>query len=264
MQAPLFSLFVVGTFLGCLSGLDAQLPVAPELPESKAEAAQEETLPLPSNEDLDQLVAGLGAESFALREKAHAALEKYSKHYPEHLKTALLPKYQESTDPEIRFRLVSVLFKSFRQEMRNTPKGFLGIWMHSQRVVVKGKKAVGSILVRQVMVGSAAEQAGLRAGDKIIAVDDLTFPIPVARQGRPAPLQPSLVQDHVDKFKSYIESKQRGDKVTLKIQRQQQQLSIDVQLGKRPAHLTDRSQEAKEERAFDQWIDGQLQGFKAQ
>ncbi len=213
---------------------------------------EEEKLPEPTVKQLEQLVAGLGAEAFDIRERSQAALDKYAKQYPELLQKTLVSPYLKSSDPEVRYRLGKVVYNAVSEEIPHS--GFLGILMMGSQTVLDGRKVVGSIRISQVLPNTAAARAGLRMGDHIIQVDKMTFnTMPPQQQAVPAINHPNL-----DKFKTYIGNQKEGSSVDLQVRRydagKQRDLKVRVNLGRRPADLVDKGEADRKERYFDQWL----------
>ena len=209
----------------------------------------------PTVEDLQKIATGLASESFQIREKSQAALAKYARQYPEKVKEGLAPSYLESVDAEVRFRLAEVIYDAVVDEMEHS--GFLGIIMLTSAITVDNR-LVSSIQVSQVLRNSAAARAGVRSGDQIIQVDDLTFDsVPRGRQpgvvGGRFRTSPSL-----ELFKDYIGGRKKGTKVKLKFQRnvggKPRMMEVDVRLGRRTRDLMEDHERVQEERFFDQWL----------
>lgn len=260
MIAPKPALRVAGTLVLGLAASWGQV-VAPEEPSNPApeppaaavpeEQATEEAPPIapPREGDLTKLVAGLAADSFAVREKAHSALNQYAKHHPEAIQEPLLDTYLSTEDAEVRYRLEAVLFESVKAEFRDRPRGFLGIKMTASLVQDAGKMR-GSIQIEDVIPDTGAARAGLMRGDNIVAVDDVTF------ETLNAPARRSISNANTQKFKQYIESKQEGDQVKVKVRRQQQDLTLTVRLGNFPDYLRN-NQPIEEELHFDNWLESE-------
>ena len=209
----------------------------------------------PKAEDLQKIASGLASESFKIREKSQAALAKYARQFPNKVKEGLAPSYLESVDAEVRYRLAEVIYDAVVDEMEHS--GFLGIIMLNSAITVN-KKMVSSIQVSQVLKDSAAARAGVRSGDQIIQVDELTF------DGVPRARQPGAVAGRfrtsasLELFKDYIGGRKKGTKVTLKLQRnvggKPRMLEVDVRLGRRTRDLMEDHERVQEERFFDQWL----------
>ena len=245
-----FSIFsstaVVGQFVAPAPGPQSEPTTDP--------TTEVEPLAEPTKEALQQLVGGLASESFEIRERAHAALDKYAAQFPEVLRESLSKDYIDSVDPEVRYRLAEVIYDAVVEDMEHS--GFLGIIMLSSSVQVDGK-VLASIQVNKVLLNSAASRAGLRSGDQIIQVDEMTFdaaPIKRPQQFRARADAPNLL-----KFKDYIGGKKHGAKVHLKIQRvvnrQLRIIEVDVRLGRRTRELMDPEEKRAEDLFFDQWME---------
>ena len=74
----------------------------------------------------------------------------------------------------------------------------------------------GAARFGEVRQGTPADEAGLRAGDQVVAVD-----------GEPI--------DSGDELRATIDSHQPGDKITVTIRRDGREREVEVTLGARPA-----------------------------
>ena len=242
--------------LALASASAQQIQVQPQTAESEPPTkVSEEPLAEPKVEDLQKIASGLASESFQIRERSQAALAKYARQYPDKVKEGLAPSYLESVDAEVRYRLAEVIYDAVVDEMEHS--GFLGIIMMNSAITLENKM-VPSIQVSQVLKNSAAARAGVRSGDQIIQVDDLTF------DKVPSPVKPGAIaggfrtSPSLKLFQDYIGGRKKGAKVKLKIQRnvtgKPRVFEVDVRLGRRTRDLMLDEERLKEERFFDQWL----------
>ncbi|HEY6836368.1 MAG TPA: trypsin-like peptidase domain-containing protein [Gaiellaceae bacterium] len=92
-------------------------------------------------------------------------------------------------------------------------------------------RAAHGLLVASVEPGSAAAKAGLRAGKQPVTVSGETYQLGgdlvVAADGLPL--------SSLDQLRDAISNKQPGDKLSLEIWRGNQQMTLDVKLGRQPS-----------------------------
>lgn len=258
------SVLLVGLLWGSLAQGQQPRPAPPQAPNTPPPTGQEielptdtvveAPLPKPSAAQLRQLAGGLASENFSIRERSQAALSKYASQHPETLKKALAKDYVDSLDPEVRYRLAEVIYEAVVEDMEHS--GFLGIIMQSADVQVAGR-VKSSIAVARVLPNSAAARAGLRVGDQIIQVDDLTFSpsAPLVRQQVRVAGQTS---PNLTKFKNYIGGRKKGTEVTLQVQRSGAGVvKIPVQLGRRTRDLMEPQELKAEDQFFEKWLQEQ-------
>lgn len=262
MHRKSFILFA-GMFwaLLCLVGAQAPGPVVgvPQAQatspssETGAPVAEEETiLPEPSVAEMRKLVGGMASEVFDIRERSQAALSKYAQQHPDAVRDGLAKDYVDSLDPEVRYRLAEVLYDAVVEDMEHS--GFLGIIMIQSQAVVNGR-VQGSVQVSKVLPNSAAARGGLRPGDQIVQVDDLTFKRPPPNQ---LPVQRVENSPNLLAFKDYIGGRKKGARVVLKIQRlvdrKSTTIEVPVRLGRRSRELMEDEELRAEDRFFEDWL----------
>ena len=99
--------------------------------------------------------------------------------------------------------------------------GFLGIQMQPS-LLRQGGDSQTVIEIAQIVPGSAAEKAGLKVGDQIIAVDGKSF---------------KVLSAAATDFAEHISSHFPGDTVELTFRRGEDEKAIQVELGERPETL---------------------------
>jgi len=179
--------------------------------------------------DLDARVAAiveqLADDAYAVRERAQAELEAL----PAEALPLVSRAYRQTDDAEVRMRLRLYADAYFeRQILRRFSEfrrpGFLGV-MQQDGQLEDGR---GYVEILRVMPGTAAEAAGLKAGDKIIALNDNAMPnvngtVAVAR---------------------YVQAHRAGDAMKCTILREGEQVEITAELGGLPdEHLNDEKRE---------------------
>ena len=159
---------------------------------------------------LDDIIRHLGDEQFPVRESAAAELLEITREAPDEFFRKLSKLFHSQSDPEIRMRIVEVLV-TFHQESR----GQLGImWQERTYLDADGNEQRG-VGVQSVLEDSAAEEAGLMAGDLITGLNGIRF----------------QNQDLRGKFTFAIQSRRVGDVVTLRISRDSETFPLTVTLG---------------------------------
>jgi membrane-associated protease RseP (regulator of RpoE activity) len=145
--------------------------------EAPVEAVKEGTRPVDPAE-VSRLVGQLASETYAARETAEKRLAALGKAAVTHLD----PLLATTSDPEVLARLkrvykLHVPESAYRKEGEKLEPGFLGV-----RLEVKAadddERLTGrqwGVRIVEVVSGTAAEEAGLQAGDLIIKVDGETF-----------------------------------------------------------------------------------------
>lgn len=120
----------------------------------------------------DQLLRGIASEVFSERESAQAELTEWSMRHPKAATPALLKLSESDEDPEVRKRSLNVLRALSEADYFSDGQGYIGIMMDEVMLEAgEGGEFSMGIRVLNVMMGSPAEKADLRAGDMIIALD---------------------------------------------------------------------------------------------
>lgn len=118
------------------------------------------------------LIENLGSDEFVARESAQAKLLGWSLEHTETAIPELLKLYRDDDDPEVRKRAMAILKALGDADYLSDGQGYLGILMQEEPLEAgqEGKMSFG-IRILDVMRGSPADQAGLKMGDLIIALD---------------------------------------------------------------------------------------------
>jgi membrane-associated protease RseP (regulator of RpoE activity) len=192
---------------------------------------------------LERLIAALGAPHHDARQ---AAQERLIERGDVELDTVLgmtLRSYRNSDDPEVKYRLRGVLETLVLKHIIDRPRGFLGVRFNRNSPVDEQQAPVTSIEIVSVTPDSAAAQAGLQAGDRLLRAGDL-----------------DLTKDGAaEQFVEFIQSKPPGTALQLEIERAGAKQAVDLRLGELPAEL--RAQVMSEERKqqlFQKWLDDRL------
>jgi len=160
------------------------------------------------------LIGDLGAEGFAVREKAQEELSEWALQKPEAAIPELLRQMETSVDPEIRARCLEILkgvviARDYRGE------GYLGIAMQEVEVKVPGDaNSRRGLSISLLMEGSAAELAGLKVGDLIVGIDDQVWQKAGMKDEFPVFIR-KIRPGTIIEVKLLVEGKIVGKKVTL-------------------------------------------------
>ncbi|MFT4549968.1 MAG: C-terminal processing protease CtpA/Prc [Verrucomicrobiales bacterium] len=194
----------------------------------------------PTQPELAALAKNLNSDDFKTRETAQIILSKLATDHPGITIDPILENYiDSSTLPEARYRLRAILYNSRRAIFEANPPGFVGIVMNP----------IGQfVMVSSVVPGSAAEKFGLIVRDMIVSVDGNSFSLDS---------EPSL------EFSAYVMGKKPGDKVVLKILRNNVEKELSITLGKRPDDLMDSRFHARFDAEFKTWLDENIARLKA-
>ena len=120
----------------------------------------------------DHLVRGMSSEVFSERESAQADLMEWSMKHPNAATPALLKLSESDEDPEVRKRCLAVLRAVATADYLSDGQGYIGILMQEEMLEPGDENGVPmGIRVLNVMPGTPAEKADLRAGDMIMALD---------------------------------------------------------------------------------------------
>ena len=199
------------------------------------------------------LLAGLGSEEFADREKAQLELQRWAEAQADRGERWLLREYQAAVDPEVRLRVRSVLREIVVAEFQRNGPGYVGIQMDEAKVALPGEAGMrAGVRVRVVVAGTPADKAGLRAGDVIVSFGKHRWEGDLA----------------VTAFAAAVKAEKPGNQVELGIVRNGELKKIPVVLGPRPMGLPEvgglllpndpEAVEAEDRRAkdayFDRWL----------
>ncbi len=151
-------------------------------------AAQE----IPEPTLIRQTVRALGSEDYTERSHAKSQLEAWSERFPRRILSMLAVEYADQSDLEIEFQLEKILKDLGGRVLFYQPKAFLGVNFELS-MLPDGRPVIH---LQNVIQGSPADQAGLRAGDVLLEVggtrvsdydDTNSFAVQVQRQ---LPLNP--------------------------------------------------------------------------
>jgi C-terminal processing protease CtpA/Prc len=197
-----------------------------------------------------ELIEQLGAPEFARRQAAQEQLIARANTELDPLLEQGVASYARATDPEVKIRLRDVLQAVVMQHIIDRPRGFLGVRFNRNLIILNGQPepVVGSVEIMSITPGSAADKAGLQAGDRMLQIGELDL-----RQ-----------EGAADKFVPFIQSKPPGAPLHLVIDRAGEQKQIDLKLGELPeeikAEILTEQQKAEQ---FQQWLDDQLAKTRA-
>lgn len=191
-------------------------------------------------------VARLGDPSFRVREKATAALKQAATTNHAAVLEACIVGYAATDDVEILSRLDEIMLPVVERKLYNRPKGFLGLRLEASAAVLNGK-AVPAIEAAMIVEGQAAEKAGVKMGDLILAMD-----------GKP------VTEDGTSPFIAMIQGMEPGTTVQLDILRGENRVTIPVVLSERPPDTFFVVPEREPiEEFYDNWKQNAVEALKA-
>ena len=209
-------------FLGCLvlfSGVLLQPAVSPGSPPVGAEASQPPMAGQPPASQLtaSDLIDSLGSPDYDERRRATEVLKSKDKSFAVELKRI----YRSEHDHEIRLRLLEIAEHLFMRTAQEQMGGFLGISLRAvdDRDDPRLSEGQAAIRVEQVLPGTAADRAGLRVKDLIIAVEDESL---------------DIAKHDTSEFITLIGSKLPGTAIRLVVLRDKEPFQVTVVLGHKP------------------------------
>jgi hypothetical protein len=168
------------------------------------------------------LVDSLASEDFKQRAAAQRDLSQWALGRPDLGQDWLMREFTAAEEPEIRLRLREVLKTVVIAEHQKTGPGYVGITMQDVQASVPGEEGLrGGVAVTRVVPDTPASRAGLRAGDVIVALDQLRWNGDTAMTA----------------FAEAIKRYKPGEVVQLEILREGELKKIPVTLAPRPMGL---------------------------
>lgn len=162
----------------------------------------------------------LASEDFRTRESAQQKILEWARQSPGPAMDSLFRLSQESTEPEVRERCLSILRDVvIESEYLNQGEGYAGIRMQEELGQVPGDpKPRRLIRIIEVVAGSAAEKAGLRLNDLIAGLDGQIWHDEAASNA----------------FTTKVRKLKPKTAIKLKILRDGKLMDVEVILGRRP------------------------------
>ncbi|MDA1044893.1 MAG: PDZ domain-containing protein [Verrucomicrobia bacterium] len=190
-----------------------------------------------------QSVTALGADDWESRNAADMQLRKLSLEQDELVLRYLLETHVASDDPEVRHRAEEIMREVVIDQVFNTKKGYLGVRLSAQiEVIVVNNIQYFPIIVEEVMPNTAAQQANLLNGDKIIKIDD------------------NLCTRNfgVLQMVGYISAKAPGTNVNLVLWTKGKEVARTITLRQRPQFPTDPPEKRQKIEFFERWLGEKL------
>jgi len=215
--------FAITLHLACVGIAFSQTaPPQRHAPAAALDVADEEfRLPLAASQaaEVERLIGQLGSPDYPQREQASDRLVEIGAPAFDPLRTA----YRETDDLEVRLRIEQIVGESYLSYHVYRRNGFLGVSQDRFGVTHEEDARIAEghvgIRVRQALPDTAAERAGLRENDVIIALD-----------GQPLKAGPFPSES----FGEELRTKGPGVQVELTVLRGAQQLDVEATLGQRP------------------------------
>ena len=196
------------------------------------------------------LMSKLADTDFKTRQASQEALAEWGRNNLDAGISVFYGTYREAEDPEVRARSRVLLRELVIFKQSGEGKGYLGIRMQAEELMLEGGRVRSVVRVTDVMEGTPAQKAGLRAEDLIVGIDDLE----VRREAS------------LETFGEYVQSRKPRTDVTLHVLRNGKPTDVAVNLMRRPADLEDRAflwggesyvppaQAEVEEQEFREWL----------
>jgi C-terminal processing protease CtpA/Prc len=196
-----------------------------------------------SSPEIQQLVGKLGAKTFRERETAEQKLLKLGDDDHQAVLGQCLRAYAVSSDPEVKLRAREIMAKLVDKHLFNRPRGYVGLQIQAASVAGADGKQVRAIQANGVLADGSAQRAGMQAGDLILKLDQLDFADDASTH----------------QFVNYIQSRQPGVTVTLTIQRDGANQTMELTLGELPAERRSEILTPSKGKAFfEDWLRTQL------
>lgn len=160
------------------------------------------------------LIAQLGDPEFKQREAASQALTELCPGAFRRMARA----YREDDDYEVRIRIQEIVQERYLWHTLLRHNGFLGVAYDSSSKIPGNDDEVRAVIITRVEPNSAAGEAGLRAGDRILSIDG----------------KPFADDKDDDEFRNRIQSKGAGGKALFEIARGSESFMVEVTLRARP------------------------------
>ncbi len=197
------------------AGWCAVVPVRSSVGQSRERTAT------PDHREIERLIEELGSPDYTVREGADHALREIGLPATE----ALAAAFHATDDYEQRLRIRIIAEHIFFWDRVLGKNGFLGIqhrrYDQSQFYRPGDTRIpsdVAAFAIEQVIADTAAEEAGLEAGDIIVAVDGNRLP----------------AGSEVTAFADQIRGKLPGTKMTFEIWRGNKEMTMHIAIGHRP------------------------------
>ena len=157
-----------------------------------------------------ELVDGLGAESYQLREKSEIELAKWAKEKGEKGLDVLSELKQKAKSPEVKSRLDNVISGIVIFKAIPNTRGYMGLMLTPE---------IGAVGILRVVPDSPAARSGLQAGDKITGLDAIDLSD-----------KDNRVHEAMTFVQWYVKTKKAGEKLTLKVERDDKKMIIILKL----------------------------------
>lgn len=189
-------------------------------------------------------IKALGHDAWEKRDHADQRLRTLGIDNADIVLNRLMEHYVTQDDPEVELRAQEIMREVVINQIFHQRKGYLGVRLGFQKeVVIVNKVAYRPITIEQVMPNTAAQQARLLRGDKIIKID---HNLCTSKFG-------------VTQMVKYISSKPPGTKLQLTLWSKGKEVAREVVLRQRPTFPTDPPKKSQQKEFFDRWLKEQAQ-----
>ncbi len=205
---------------------------------ARAKAATEADLAMVDGKALPELVPLLGHERFRVREHAQKRLIEQLGDQRDSVGDLCYRAYSSDPDPEIRMRARAVLLELVQQSSGTGKRGFVGIGLLLHAFFDKNGEVNFAVRVTEVRADTPAQKAGLRVGDLITGIDDVSL----------------NDRDASQRFMDIVGAMPPGREITLKYRRDGKDLEVKLSLMARPDLPEDNTPKADPEKLLRDWL----------
>ncbi|MGB0292175.1 MAG: PDZ domain-containing protein [Luteolibacter sp.] len=190
----------------------------------------------------------LADDQFQVREVAQLKLLNWAREHGAEAPELLFREHRNCRDPEVKIRCMEVLKALAEDDYAMHGQGFIGIQMQDEMALMpETGKQQAAIRITSILVGLAAEKAGLVRGDLLVGINGKAWRSPATVEMR-----------------QQVMDMKPTTKITLQVLREEKIEDVDVVLVKRPKTadnpmlhrmpLRAAEEERKEwEKFFQQW-----------
>lgn len=160
----------------------------------------------------------LADDEFKVREAAQQEVLIWARKNPQKSPSLLLGYLRKTSDPEVQFLCAEVLKSLARDEYATHGKGFIGIQMRDEMVIMpEDDKQRAAIRITFILPGLAADKAGLKVGELLVGINGKGWPSPAT----------TAMREQVQDMKP-------ATKIILQVIRNNKVEDVEVTLVKRP------------------------------
>lgn len=125
----------------------------------------------PSKDAIQEVIAQLADEEYAVRTDAQKKLGTWVETYPRFMLLAMAAAYGDAEDIEIEIRLRELMKPLARLYLHSEPRGYLGVHLGTERI----GNEITAVILRRVLPNESAEAAGLKDNDLVLMMNGETM-----------------------------------------------------------------------------------------